>query len=56
MPDGWSPPDQLPAALAAVLARPGRPEFDLSDTVRVQTPAPAHGNGRSPRVHEEVPS
>ena len=44
------------AELAAALARPGRPEVDLADVVPAEPLTVAHGNGRTPRVHEEVPS
>src|SRR5262249_26362701 len=56
MPAEWAVPDQLPPELAAVIARSGRPAVDLSDVVPAEPARHAHGNGRSPRVEEEVRS
>jgi 3-oxoacyl-[acyl-carrier-protein] synthase III len=53
MPTDWNSVDQIPPALAAILAAPGPVDVDLSDVVPDE---PATGNGSRPRVREQVRS
>jgi hypothetical protein len=53
MPTDWNSVDQIPPALAAILAASGPVNVDLSDVVPDE---PATGNGLRPKVREEVRS